>query len=433
MGAFEEMVELHLNVPKRVSEQEIKEIWRTENPHGNIFEYDTSASISQWREETKARREDLFTRASDRWTAESPNLPALEKIDQTIGSSLALNDGQANKTYRSLAQRFDETHLLSSVPGHERPGLKPLVADAKQQILRNADNLAVVVTTARSLALEDIVKQARATASNPDAAEKLARASWDAVLDPALQEIEKLLPDWEKLLADKPLPDPDEVQALADRFDRAFGEFERKHASYLKAQDSAPYAKYQLPATVSALSEKIASQFAAHLGQPSFSAAYTLMMEVPHSGIYADSQASAKALTNKPLAVGFKAELEQFIKNIKKIKTLDIATNNAKTLKADLDSIDKLAGKSLLEKWQDAYNDVGSGDTKKQKKALPGLYESTAQLAFQFKNYQQAVDRFLKGAQSPAAESYAKPYLETLDGFVTAITEKLATAQRLVG
>lgn len=436
MGAYEEMVELHRDVPAKASEREIKEIWSMENPHGNIHEYETSVTVSQWRQETKAVREDLFTRASTRWDAEIKNLPALEKTDQKIGSSLAPSDGQANKTYTSLAQRFDDAHMLSTMPSHERIGLKTLVADAKEQILRNTGNLAVVVKAARSLGLEELVKEARATARatarDPDAAEKLATNSWSISLDSSLFEIEKLLPEWEKLLAEKALPDPDEVHALANRFDRAFGDFEQKHAPRLKDPDQPPYVRYQLPATVSALSERIATQFAAHLGQPSFSAAYTLMMEVPHSGNYADSQASAQVLTKKPLADGFRAEQDEFIKNIKKIKTLDNA-NNAKTLKADLAKIDGLAGKSILEKWQNAYNDVGSGDVKKQKKALSGLYESTAQLAFQFKHYQQAIDSFLKGANSRAAESYAKPYLATLDGFTTAITEKLATAQKLVG
>ena len=257
------------------------------------------------------------------------------------------------------------------------------------------------------------MKQARATARDtardPDAAEKSATNSWSLSLDNGLWEIEKLLPEWEKLLAEKALPDPGEVETLASRFDRAFAEFEQKHAPRLKDPDQPAYVRYQLPATVSALSERIASQFAAHLGQPSFSAAYTLMMEVPHSGSYADSQASAQALTKKPLADGFRAEQEEFIKNIKKIKTLDTNANNAKTLKADLEKIDRLAGKSILEKWQNAYTDVGSGDAKKQRKALSGLYESTAQLAFQIKHYQQAIDSFLKGANSRAAESYRKP------------------------
>ena len=100
-------------------------------------------------------REDLFTRASTRRDAEIKNVPALEKTDQKVGSSLAPSDGQANKTYTSLAQRFDDAHLLSSMPSHERIGLKMLVADAKEQILRNTDNLAVVVKTARSLGLEN--------------------------------------------------------------------------------------------------------------------------------------------------------------------------------------------------------------------------------------------------------------------------------------
>jgi hypothetical protein len=436
MGAFEEMTTLHTNMPERASEREIKEIWRTENPNRNPDDFEGTDAARNWAAETKTWRDDFLTQASARWKAESPNLPALEKIDQQIGSGLALNDGQANKTYTSLKQRVDDTHLISSMPSYERGALKPLVEDAKEQILRNADNLAVVVKSARGLALEEIVKQARldakAAGKDPDAAEKLASDSWNVGLDNALWDIEKLLPEWEKLLADKALPDPDELQSLANRFDRAFGEFEWRHALYNKNGNNPPYAKYQLPATVSALSEKIASQFAAHLGQPSFSAAYSLMMEVPHSGTYEDSRALAKELNKKSLANGFKAEVEQFIQNLKKIKTLP-DVNNAKTLKAEFDNIDRLAGKSAFEKWENAYNDVGSGDTKKQKKALPALYESTAKLAFQFKNYQQAIDRFLRGANSSNANLYAKPYVQTLDGFVTAITEKLATAQSLVG
>ena len=432
---YDEMVLLHRDFPERVSEREIKEIWRTENPHGNIYEYDTSTTVSQWREETKASREDLFTRASDRWNAESPNLPTLEKLDQQIGSSLALNDGQLNKTYASLAQHFDDKHVIPSMPSIERLGLKTLVGDAKDQILRNTDNLAVVVKTAKSVAGDEVEALARQDGGDPAAA----RTEWEtkSELYKALEEIEKILPEWDKLLAEDVLPEPDELQSLANRFDRAFSDFESKHVKVYKSDSTPSYVKYQLPATMSALSEKIASQFAAHVGQPSFSAAYSLMMEVPHSGTYEDSRASAKKLTTKALDKGFIAEREQFLTSIKKIKTLDKTIYDA--LKAELDKVDKLVdGKSLfassaLEKWEDAYNDVGSGDTKKQKKALSGLYESTAKLAFQFKNYQQAVDRVLKTVDSNKAKEFGKSYVQTLDGFTTAVTEKLAKAQQLLG
>jgi hypothetical protein len=430
MGAFEEMVELHRDIPGRASEREIKEIWREENPHGNIYEYESSPTVNQWREERKASREDLFTQASARWKAESPNLSALEKIDQQIGSGLALNDGQANKTYTSLKQRVDDTHLISSMPSYARAALKPLVEDAKEQILRNADKLALVVRTAKSVAGDEIEARAKLDGGDPTAA----RTEWEtkSELYKALDEIEKILPEWDKLLAKDALPDPDELLSLAHRFDRAFGDFESKHAKVYNADTTPSYVKYQLPATMAALSEKIASQFAAHAGEPSFSAAYSLMMEVPHSGTYEDSRESAKKLTTKALGKGFITEREQFIKTLKNVRTLDI-----KTLQGELNNIDKLVasrgllGSSPFEKWENAYEDVG--DTKKQKKALPALYESTAKLAFQLKNYQQAIDRFLKDANSPNANLYAKPYVQTLDGFITAITEKLATAKSLAG
>ncbi len=429
----EEMMTLHTNIPERASEREIKEIWRTENPNRNPDDFEGTVAARTWAAETKTWREEFFTRASDRWKEESPNLPALDKVDQKIGSSLALNDGQANKTYASLVQRFDDTHLLSSMlPIHERYGLKTLVADAREQILRNTDNLAVVVKSAKGVAGDELAGRARQDAisngTDRNAAETAARTEWEtkSELYKALDDIEKLLPDWEKLFADKPLPEAGKVQELAVKFDRAFAEFESKHAKVYNADSAPPYLNYQLPATMSALSEKIASQFAAHVGQPSFSAAYTLMMEVPHSGTYEESKKSAKELIKKPLAEGFKVKRDEFIKNLKNKFGVDESV-----LKADFDTIDGFAGNPSLGNWQNAYNDVGSGDAKKQKKALSDLYTSTAQLAFQFKHYNEAVDRFLIAV--PEAKSYGETYLATLDGFVTALTEKVANAEKLLG
>src|SRR5689334_21974824 len=179
----DEIMTLHTNIPERASEREIKEIWRTENPNRNPDDVEGTTAARTWAAETKSWREEFFTRASDRWNEESRNLPELDKVDQKIGSSLALNDGQANKTYASLVQRFDERHLLSSMlPMYEQYALKPLVADAKQQILRNTDNLAVVVKAAKGVAGDELAARARQDAisgTDRDAAETAARTEWE--------------------------------------------------------------------------------------------------------------------------------------------------------------------------------------------------------------------------------------------------------------
>lgn len=101
-------------------------------------------------------------------------------------------------------------------------------------------------------------------------------------------------------------------------------------------------------------------------------------------------------------------------------KTLVLALNSEIAKAKGLDS--------ALVEWQKAYDTIGSGD----QKAVSKLYSTTAELAAQFKNYKQGVDRILQESKSTTVQGIRTDYLETLDGFIANISNGILIGQKLL-
>jgi hypothetical protein len=438
MAEREEISELHTSsrIPEKIFERELEPIWRTEYPNRPVGEFYRDPAWKEWRSDTQARLEDF----SNRWQVERPKLGRLELVDEKIGTSLKpVNDHEANQTYIRLLGRFED-----AIGPH---GSKwPLPSDAwadftllqnktNEQVQRNASSLAAVVETTRILAGDEVERKAKsdAVASNPnidvrdlDAKAAKAKQDWeDSTLYSTLDELEQRLTEWDKLLAERPLPEAEKLKKLAEQCDDLFTTFELEHPHVFAADGTVPFVRYQLLATMRSVSEKIASQFAARLRNPSFSAAYGLITEVPVSGMYNAIQAKANALQRSYGAApekGFKKERDSFTQKIKD-KDKKVAYPALMAELAKMDGLD-----SSLKKWRDAYSDIGGGT----KGALSSLYESTAELAFQLKNCKKAIDRVLADNPSKAVQAARKSYQETLDGFIVNITGGILIGEKLL-
>src|SRR5689334_1185294 len=106
MAEREEIIEVRTNSPKSIAEEEMKEIWTTENPNRSPGDFNSQdPSQKQWIKETQARFEDF----SARWGVERSQLPVLQQVDQKIGSSLEpANNPTARATYKELIDRFGD-------------------------------------------------------------------------------------------------------------------------------------------------------------------------------------------------------------------------------------------------------------------------------------------------------------------------------------
>jgi hypothetical protein len=441
----EEIKTLHIKSPERIIHEEIKENWITQNPNRSLDDF--YYKEQPWRAERKSLLEDF----SIRWQAESSHLPELRKFDQKIGAAVEpINDPVGLLRYRHLMEWFDTSPFAGkyAVPQDAQPAWRQLLGDTHEQVQRNGGSLATVIKTTRTIAGDEVFRQAkdeaiaRKRATNdpkidPDQEGAAARKEWeDSWHHGMLDNLEQLLSSWDKMLAEKAFPDPEGMKALMDQFGRMVSEFSTNHVLVYAAAGAPPFVKYQLLATMRSLSEKVASQFAARIGNPSFSAAYSLISEVPRSGNYQVCRVNAE---NFPLMYpssnsgacwdlqkGFSKQREQFLEQM---KSLDKPARTR--LKTEFDKLNQ-AFEAQLKKWRKAYDAVGSDNSSAASGALADLYQSTAELARGFGIYKQVVDDILKDSTVPLVQNARKSYQYTLDGFMMAMTDGILISQNLV-
>lgn len=431
----EEIKTLHTKSPERIIREEVKEIWITQNPNRSIDDFNFKPEGQKWRGE----KESLLKDFSNRWDVERTKIPVLTQMDQTVKASLRpVTDNKANATYTTLNERFGDSevnhfpHAKWALPSDAESNWKELVKSTNEQVQRNANNLATVVKTTKSVAGDEVFRKAKEDAiarRDPKVdvgkVADQARTDWEASeLKTALDGVEKTLADWDKLLAENALPDKQKLQALADKCDGSFFQFYREHVPVYDTDGKAPFLKFQLLATMRSLSEKVASQFAARLGNPSFSAAYGLITEVPVSGKYENIKVKAGDLGKQwgaPDETGFRKERDKFMADIwtsdKNVAHPALNAEIAKTKGLD----------SALTEWRKAHDAIGSGDPR----ALSKLYSATAELSVQFKNYKQAIDSVLKDNPSSTVQNIRTGYQETLDGFIANITIGILVGKNL--
>lgn len=421
------------NSTRKIIEAEVRGRWEAENPGKSFNDALFKREIQEWKADTQALLEDY----GNRWNDQKLDISAFSLVDSKLSLKLEpfSNDAPAKAIYRELMDRFGDANVSHfpkapwDLPSDAVPVWKDMLDITKQQVQRNATKLASVVTTVRTVATDEV---RRGTGGSDPAVKE-----WEGSdLYKTLQDLEKTLMAWDDLLASSAFPDRATLTDAADRCEKSFFNFYREHVPVYAAGETVPYVKYQLLATMRSLAEKIASQFAAHSGNPSFSAMYSFLIDVPRTGTYEEGKLTAKTLTSRystetnPLVTGWKTELKGLEKGL---HAADMQA--AKDLTQSFKTFDTLnAAKKTLETslhtWSANYQALGTGATVSAD-LLANLHTSAGEIAFGLRNYKEIVDHVLKNNSSTTVQACRQRYQETLDGFARRIEQDILLCQSL--
>jgi hypothetical protein len=424
---FEEIKHLNTNVPGRAVEVEVKGRWLEQNPHANPADFDTKPSVKQWQTETRTLLED-YKRHSIDATNETPTI---EAVDRKLASTLKVDFFAKDATYIELVSRFGDENVspfaqMWTIPTDAKGVWRDLVNSAKQQVQRNVTRLGSTVETIRTLASKDIEN---AHPNDPTAA-KSAVDTWEkSDLYTALNQVESAFKAWDDLLAKSPFPDRAELKRAVDKCDNAFMEFRAKHISVYEGETTVPFVKYQLLATMRALSEKLASQYAARM-VPSFSGMYDRMTDVPRSGTYAEGKSASKSLAAEydgNLLSGWRGELNNLTKEL---KTSDKTA--ARQLADKLKEFQpKTAFEESLKQWGADYDSLGKPAVNLTTGMLSRMHQNIGELSFGLQKCKETLNEFLRSNPSTTVQALNKKYQKIFDGFSAQIKQNVLICQGL--
>lgn len=415
------------NSTRKTIEAEVRERWEMENPGKSFNDALYKKEVQQWKADTQALLEDY----GNRWNDQKLDIPAFRVVDSKLSLKLEPfpNNAPAKLIYRELMDRFGDAEMTPTsstwaLPSDAMPVWKDMLDITKQQVQRNATKLASVVTTIRTVATGEV---RRSFPKDSDPAVK----EWEgSKLYKTLQNMEGTLKAWDILLATNAFPDRAALIDTAILCERCFFEFYHEHVPVYSKDGAVPYVKYQLLATMRSLAEKIASQLAARSGNPSFSAMYGFLIDVPRTGTYEEGKSAAKTLTSRystetnPLVSGWKTELKALVKGL---RTVD--PQIAKDLNGLFKTLQKPFEKSL-DTWSANYKALGTGTTVSAD-LLANLHASAGEIAFGLRNYKEIVDNALEKNPSTAMQNYRQSCQETLDGFARKIEQDILICQSL--
>ena len=375
-----------------------------------------------------------FTTGFERWTAEERQLPELNKLDEklklrknlfqvidangrpvTDPNGTSKPDLEAANAYNGLNEVFGDEKLDSLSRGHydfdpdSMTAFHGLLADAKGGAQRNATELGTELATAIALARDEVKNANRDDDTIWQKSEIYKR----------LEELKAALRDWDKLLAVDALPDRDGLKDSAKKCNDKFEACYREHFLLTRTgagKEAVPYTKYQLLATMRALAEKVASQFAARAGRPSFSAMYELICDVPNRGPFKKGTEAADALVKfygTDLGKAWTAELKNMERAL--IKEDKVA---AKDLKEEFKKLTEKEPpvdlEGALDEWRAHFKDP---ELLKKEDDQKVLRAKIAEIAFGLRKYKEAVDSVLEKVDQTKVGSVRKTYQEIFDGF----------------
>jgi hypothetical protein len=159
------------------------------------------------------------------------------------------------------------------------------------------------------------------------------------------------------------LPDKDALRDAAIKCKDKFRAFSRKHEEWfmLKGGKAPPLVKYQLPATVRAVGEKVATQLAARAGKASFTGMYELVRDVPNRGRDPESTQMARDLMDAYNGKLDKAWGPELKKRSDELKGVDKELNKALEAKFKEFTKDKkpvVDMPAALSEWRKSFADA---------------------------------------------------------------------------
>jgi hypothetical protein len=392
-------------------QREIKEEWLAEHPGMGSADFETFRQLPEfktWERETIGWADVM----KDYWADQSLQTIALEKLDLKLDISRTFSDpsNQAKIIYEKLVNRFGDSEFFGtnnpawSLPDAARPEWKKLTAKKQGQVQRSAHDLSSVISRTRALAIEEM---SPASVNIPDTTK--------SALKSALENIEKAVSKWDKLLSEKASPDLQELRNAANELNTRLNEFRAVHAQVFAATTAPPYVKYEVLATVKAVSDKVASQFSARVTEPDVTGMYDKIIDVSRSTRKKDTMQACREISSN-----HSGDLKSFWEQNIVVNLPQLADR----LRSDLPTLG-LEIKTALYGMSDQRPITDSLDTFRDsvKKVRPDdlswiheMSSSVAEITFQIPRYQAAVKRiFDKYSDNAGARQVRDGYLKVFD------------------
>jgi len=413
-----EIKTINIESPKR----EIKELWLAENPGRGSADFETyreQPEFKRWEPETR----DWTNVMADYWADQSLQTVTLERLDKKLDISRTFSDpSQSKLVYDKLTNRFGDSEFFGAnnpawkLPDVARPEWKKLTAKKVAQVQRSAQDLSSVISQTRVLANEEL---SGANVNLPDATK--------SALGSALDNIENAVKQWDKLLSESASPDHQELRKAATELDNRLVEFRLAHAQLFAANATPPYIKYEVLATVKAVSEKVASQFSARVTEPDMTGMYSRIIDVPRS-------TSKKLVTRgcKDISSTYNGDLKTFWKS--NMGELGIVGGHAAlTLEFHTAISENTSNQhpiaDSLNAFRDSYKAVDPNDLS----WIPGMSSNVAEITFQISKYQKAVeqvsDKHVAYADNKTARDVRNGYLKFFDTVTQYIQNRVEVLQ----
>ncbi|HEY7317180.1 MAG TPA: hypothetical protein VIE89_06375 [Candidatus Binatia bacterium] len=401
----------------KIFKAELKERWLGENRGKSVkeyYEFYQTQEFGGWQDFFKGKFDNSF----ERFAAEETFVPEINTLDGTLklGSGL-FADKASEGVYKALTRdlssdnlsesSYDSVYRFNSASMSE---FKLLLADARKGAQRNAAELGTELVAALSLASDEVLRET----GDP--------SIWqNSELKVSLEELRTTLNDWDQLLATGALPDKDRLINLMREVDEKLAVCDRKHREIMvfrNKKEAVPFVKYQLLATMRALGEKVASQFAARAGKGSFTGMYELIRDVPGRGRGAEGLSKAQDLVRD-----YQGDLTRaWLKELEKLENelVDEDRKLAKELNGEFKKLTR--GKTAIDvgkaitTWRECF-----ADPMKLKTNVGESRNAIAEIAFGLRKYKEVADGVLMKSAKPAVKAIRGRYQATFDGFVRQI------------
>jgi len=405
MPADVDLTKINIESPKR----EIKEQWLAEHPGTGSAEFETYRELPEfksWEHEIN----DWTAVVRDYWADQSLQTIALEKLDLKLDISRTFSDpgNQGKLVYEKLINRFGDSEFFGAnnpawkLPDAARPEWKKLTAKKEAQVQRSAQDLSSVISRTRVLANEEM---SGANVNLPDTTKSAFKS--------ALENIEKALNQWDKLLSAKASPDRQELRNAANELNNRMNEFRAAHARLFAANTAPPYIKYEVLATVKAVSEKVASQFSARVTEPDVTGMYSRIIDVPRS---TPKKAATQAC--KEISSSYNGDLKTYwdvnMGNLQQAaKRLGDSPNLSLELKT---AIYNTSNQHLITDSLNAFSDSYKAVRFDDLKWIFGMSSSVAEITFKIPKYQNVVEQVFENyADNPSARDVRDGYRKFFD------------------
>ena len=392
----------------------MKEEWLTENPGRVSADFETYRQLPEsksWEREIK----DWTTVTGNYWSEQLPQVDVLKKLDLKLNIFRKFSDtvgltSYSKGVYDNLIDMFGDNRFF----GGDRPGPVWKLPDAARkewrtltekkvaQVQRGAQDLSSVISRTRLLANEEM---SGANVNNPISAESLFISS--------LEKIENDLKQWKKLLSGSASPDRRELEDAAAAVDYRLRSFADAHTYLFGRNTTPPYIKYEVLATVKAVSEKVASQFSARVTEPDMTGMYSRIIDVPRSTRKIDATKAGKDISSSyqgdlntfwDMNMG---NLQQTAGRLAKLPNLGLELKNA-----IYNTSSQYPMKDSLNAFRDSYKAVGPNTLG----WIPGMSSSVAEITFRIPKYQNAVEQvFAKYADNATAQGVRNDYRKFFD------------------